>query len=87
MADDGDRAGPSMDPLDAQIFAAEGGLRPDHPLLRRAQEALKAQFLATRTRLQDELREKANALKVREGVAVPSLLATSCKRWSPWPGQ
>ncbi len=64
MADPDDQPGPSMDPLDAQIFATDGGLRPDHPLLRRAQDALKAQFVATRDRLQEELREKANALKV-----------------------
>lgn len=38
-------------------------MRADHPLLRRAQEALKQQFEANRTRLQEELREKANALK------------------------
>jgi hypothetical protein len=55
----------TSDPVDAQVFSAEGGLRPDHPLLRRAQEALKSQFTAEQTRLKEELREKANALKVR----------------------
>ncbi|KAG2423494.1 hypothetical protein HXX76_015242 [Chlamydomonas incerta] len=53
----------TSDPVDNQIFGEQGGLRPDHPLLRRAQDALKVQFEANRTRLQEELREKANALK------------------------
>lgn len=66
MADPMDQPSTS-DPVDNQIFGEQGGLRPDHPLLRRAQEALKVQFEANRTRLQEELREKANALKVREG--------------------
>ncbi|GFR48625.1 hypothetical protein Agub_g10540 [Astrephomene gubernaculifera] len=51
------------DSIDARIFGADGGLRPDHPLLRRAQEALRSQFEANRTRLQEELREKTNALQ------------------------
>ncbi len=63
MADE-QQPGTYGDPTDAVIFGAEGGLRADHPLLRRAQEALKQQFEANRSRLQDELREKANALKV-----------------------
>jgi hypothetical protein len=42
-----------------------GGLHPDHPLLARAQEALKTQLVANKKRLEDELREKHNALKVR----------------------
>ncbi|KAG2494199.1 hypothetical protein HYH03_007557 [Edaphochlamys debaryana] len=64
MADpDPEQPSTSGDPIDGQIFGADGGLRPDHPLLRRAQEALKAQFSANRARLEDELREKANALK------------------------
>lgn len=44
---------------------ADGGLHPDHPLLARAQEALKKQLLANKKRLEDELREKNNAVKVR----------------------
>jgi len=38
-------------------------MNPDHPLLRRAQEALKRQLLANKTRIEHELREKQNALK------------------------
>ena len=45
---------------------ADGGLHPDHPLLARAQDALKKQLLANKKRLEDELREKNNAVKVRE---------------------
>lgn len=56
------------------MFSATGGLRPDHPLLRRAQEALKTQFEATKLRLEDELREKANALKVMPCCVVPPLI-------------
>lgn len=50
--------------IDTRIFGTDGGLRPEHPLLRRAQEGLKAQFEANRQRLEDELREKSNALQV-----------------------
>lgn len=39
-------------------------MNPDHPLLARAQAVLKAQLLGNQTRLEEELREKANALKV-----------------------
>ena len=35
-----------------------------HPLLARAQEALKQQLSATKLRLEEELREKQNTLKV-----------------------
>jgi hypothetical protein len=49
--------------------AAEGddvsALPPDHPLLRRAQEALHRQLAEQRLRLQEELRERKKALKVR----------------------
>ncbi|GLC36058.1 hypothetical protein PLESTB_000533200 [Pleodorina starrii] len=53
----------TSDSIDARVFGADGGLRADHPLLRRAQEALRSQFEGNRTRLQEELREKVNALK------------------------
>ncbi|GIL43650.1 hypothetical protein Vafri_1318 [Volvox africanus] len=53
----------TTDSVDGRIFGVDGGLRPDHPLLRRAQEALKSQFEANRQRLREELREKANALQ------------------------
>ncbi len=52
--------------------ATEGGaqpgmeeLPPDHPLLQRAQEALFQQLSATKLRLEEELREKKQALKAR----------------------
>ena len=50
------------DPL---LSGADGGLHPDHPLLARAQEALKKQLLANKKRLEDEFREKQNELKAR----------------------
>ena len=40
-------------------------LPPDHPLLQRAQEALFQQLQATKLRLQEELRERRQALKAR----------------------
>jgi hypothetical protein len=39
------------------------GLPPDHPLLRRAQDALHRQLAADKLRLQEELRERRKALK------------------------
>ncbi len=53
--------------------AAEGddeglaALPPDHPLLRRAQEALHRQLAEQKLRLQEELRERKKALKVGAG--------------------
>lgn len=49
---------------DAGIFDQQGAMHPDHPLLIRAQEALKTQLLKTRTALGEEVREKARSLKV-----------------------
>lgn len=49
-----------------------GGMDPDHPLLARAQLALKAQLEARRAQLEGELKEKRNALKVRR-VARPTV--------------
>ena len=40
-------------------------LPPDHPLLARAQAALKSQLEETEQRLKEEFREKTEALKVR----------------------
>ena len=40
-------------------------LDPDHPLLQRAQKALEKQLLATKYRLESEVREKSVALQVR----------------------
>ena len=51
------------------------GLPPDHPLLARAQAALRAQLQATRMRLEQELPEKRKALKAR---------SRSLRRWWIW---
>lgn len=40
-------------------------LPPDHPLLQRAQQALLQQLSATKQRLEEDLREQRQALKVR----------------------
>ena len=56
----------SAEMADDIMNGAEGGLHPDHPLLARAQDALKKQLLANKKRLEDELREKNNAVKVRQ---------------------
>jgi hypothetical protein len=40
------------------------GLDPDHPLLQKAQQALKEQLLENKQRVEGELREKNNLLKV-----------------------
>ena len=40
-------------------------LPPDHPLLRRAQEALHRQLAEQKLRLEEELRERKKALKAR----------------------
>lgn len=70
-------ADPDSDPaatVDGVRLASDGGLHPDHPLLARAQEALKRQLLANKMRIEGELREKENALKMakskRENVGV-----------------
>ena len=48
-----------------QLPPGAEGLPPDHPLLARAQAALRAQLQATRLRLEQELSEKRKALKAR----------------------
>jgi hypothetical protein len=45
--------------------AAMAGLEPDHPLLQKAQQALKAQLLESKQRVEAELRKKNNMLRVR----------------------
>ena len=42
-----------------------GGMDPDHPLLARAQAALKAQIVAARENVEAQLREKHESLRVR----------------------
>lgn len=54
---------PYMDEDGVQL-GGDGGLHPDHPLLARAQEALKRQLVANKMRVEGELREKQNALNV-----------------------
>lgn len=57
----------SPHPSGAQASADEdlSMLPPNHPLLRRAQEALNRQLADQKLRLQEELRERKKALKVR----------------------
>jgi hypothetical protein len=43
-------------------------MHPDHPLLARAQDALKQQLLSEQQRLQEELREKTIMLNVGLGL-------------------
>lgn len=64
---DGPPSGPGGgddDGIYSTVAGGLAGLNPDHPLLQRAQQALKRQLLANKTRLEDELRERSNALKV-----------------------
>ena len=64
--EDGD---PYPPPDDGQAEEEEdedplAGLPPDHPLLARAQAALRDQLQATRDRLAEELRQQAETLRV-----------------------
>eukprot|EP00879_Flechtneria_rotunda_P033179 GHRR01036724.1.p1 GENE.GHRR01036724.1~~GHRR01036724.1.p1 ORF type:complete len:546 (+),score=242.57 GHRR01036724.1:177-1814(+) len=56
------------------LLTATGTMNPDHPMLQRAQQALKQQLTAKRMRVEGELREKQNSLsrakKQREEVGV-----------------
>eukprot|EP00878_Enallax_costatus_P030136 GHUV01032788.1.p1 GENE.GHUV01032788.1~~GHUV01032788.1.p1 ORF type:complete len:692 (+),score=266.59 GHUV01032788.1:452-2527(+) len=56
------------------LLTATGAMNPDHPMLQRAQDALRRQLEAKRMRIEGELREKENALtktkKQREEVGV-----------------
>jgi hypothetical protein len=64
---------------DDSVVGDDGALRPDHPLLARAQAALKKQLEDSRLRLQEELREKNIQLNV--SVRVPgSYPAFPCTR-------
>ncbi|GMH42071.1 hypothetical protein BSKO_09990 [Bryopsis sp. KO-2023] len=51
------------DAPDGVIFGEDGAMHPDHPLLQRVQEALKAQLLKAKTSLQEDISEKTKALK------------------------
>lgn len=53
------------DAADEYIFSSGGAMNPDHPLLARAQAALKTQLQGNQQRLQEELREKNIMLDVR----------------------
>lgn len=55
---------------DAGGQPAAVGMHPDHPLLARAQDALKQQLLSEKQRLQEELREKTIMLNVRGPASV-----------------
>lgn len=50
------------------------GLDPDHPLLARAQAALKKQLLDARQDLEERIREKTEELNVRRGVRARPLV-------------
>eukprot|EP00798_Chlamydomonas_sp_ICE-L_P001679 gene1679-33074_t len=62
------------DPEDNGILGAGGAMNPDHPLLARAQNALKKQLLTNKQRLEEELREKKSSLQAakqrRENIGV-----------------
>lgn len=55
---------PQPDRDAAALAALSTTMGPDHPLLQRAQRALKQQLETKRTQLDGELKEKRNALKV-----------------------
>ena len=63
--DDGASASADEDAFDADGVSATGGMDPDHPLLARAQAALKKQLLETKTDLEERIRERAEELDVR----------------------
>ena len=63
---------------ESSIFTAQGGMHPDHPLLQRAQAALKQQLLTSKQRVEEDLREKQNALRVSKSFA-------SCGGDGGWP--
>jgi|AntAceMinimDraft_5_1070358.scaffolds.fasta_scaffold71224_2 hypothetical protein len=57
-----------------------GGMDPDHPLLARAQAALKTQLLATRLGLDEKIREKTEELNVRARTGPGGPFAPICER-------
>ena len=61
MSDDGEYR------EDDEFLEGEGseGMDPNHPLLARAQAALKEQLLNTRQNIEEQLRERKENLKVR----------------------
>jgi len=68
-SDEDEPAGPGPesdveDEEDLGIFGEDGAMNPDHPLMKRAQDALKAQLEESRQKLVEQLREKAEELKV-----------------------
>lgn len=60
--------------MDGIVDPATGLMRPDHPLLARAQEALRVQLTESKLRVEGELREKSkllgDAMKKREHLGV-----------------
>ena len=72
-----DGASPEFDP--EALGDAGAAMDPDHPLLARAQAALKKQLLETQRDLEERIREKSEELDVRPSpalvVPVPSPLA------------
>ena len=68
MADPQDYPGPGPDDDGDNVTDFTGAMNPDHPLLARAQTALKQQLMTNKQRLEEELREKKNALQVKSAV-------------------
>ena len=66
---------PSSASAAIQAALSNPELDPDHPLLQRAQKALEKQLLATKYRLESEVREKSIALQV---CLVPNCMQCVC---------
>jgi len=59
-------AQPPTEPTMSDFIDPEtGAMRSDHPLLAPIQEKLRVQLVAQQQRLEEEMRMKKNALKVR----------------------
>ena len=63
-----DGASPEFDP--EALGDAGAAMDPDHPLLARAQAALKKQLLETQRDLEERIREKSEELDVRPSPAL-----------------
>ena len=61
---EGDEPSTSNLVQDLSMFAEDGIMNPDHPLLARAQAALKKQLVEARTTFEEQLRECKEELKV-----------------------
>jgi hypothetical protein len=75
--DDGDAGDAAASAL---LTMPAGAMDPDHPLLQRAQRALKQQLESKRRQLEGELKEKRGTLKVREPPGGRCYLEYCCER-------